>query len=129
MTTRDERQTRVYEWVRTTFGLANQDSRERALRFFEEAAELAQAEGLAPGDLFRVIEHVFAKPTGDVQQEAGGVGTTLLAYCASKGFSAEEAERREFERCLAIPAEHFRQRHRLKSEAGVAIPCDAGDDG
>ena len=125
---RDERQRQVYDWVRTTFGLSNQDSRERALRFFEEAVELAQAEGLSERELLRVVEHVFAKPAGSVAQEAGGVGTTLLAYCESKGISADDAERREFERVLAIPAEHFRRRHKVKSDAGVAVPCDPRED-
>lgn len=123
MNTRDERQQRVYEWVRTTFGLANQDAHERALRFFEEAVELAQAEGVPENELVRIVQHVCAKPAGRPEQEAGGAGTTLLAYCASKGFSADDAERREFERVLTIPAEHFRQRHRVKSDAGIALPC------
>lgn len=122
-TERDERQRRVYDWVRTTFGLANQDAHERALRFFEEAAELAQAEGIPEEELLRVVQHVCAKPAGRPEQEAGGAGTTLLAYCEAKGFSADEAERQEFERVLAIPAEHFRRRHDVKAAAGIALPC------
>ncbi|MGH7487099.1 MAG: hypothetical protein ACREMY_16070, partial [bacterium] len=75
-TTRDERQRAVYEWVRTTFGLANQDAHERVLRFFEEAVELAQAEGVTDEELARIVRHVFAKTPGAPEQEAGGAGTT-----------------------------------------------------
>lgn len=127
-TTRDERQQQVYEWVRTTFGLANQDAHERVLRFFEEAVELAQTEGVSEDELLRIVRHVLAKSPGAPEQEAGGAGTTLLAYCASKGFSADAAERREFERVLSVPAEHFRQRHQSKVDAGIAMLCTDGED-
>jgi hypothetical protein len=122
-TERDERQRRVYDWVRTTFGLANQDAHERALRFFEEAVELAQAEGIREEELVRIVRHVLTKPPGTPLQEAGGAGTTLLAYCEAKGFSADTAERLEFDRVLSFPSEHFRRRHDVKVEAGIALPC------
>jgi hypothetical protein len=124
MNHRDERQACVYDWVRSTFGPANQDSHERARRFFEEAAELAQAEGVTGHELRSILEHVLAKPPGIPEQEAGGVGTTLLAYCAAKGFSADAAELHEFERVLALPVDYVRQRHNAKADVGIALRCD-----
>lgn len=122
---RDERQAAVYSWVVSTFGLPNADVRERVLRFFEEAVELAQAERLPSETLAAILAHVYGKDPGDPAQEAGGVGTTLLAYCAAKGLSADTCERREFERVLAIDPEQFRRRHNLKAAAGIALPSEA----
>ena len=117
---RDERQALVYEWVCRTFGTPNAGVVERVLRLFEETVELAQAEGLTPERLHAVIAYVYGKPPGDAPQEVGGIGTTLLAYCAAKGISADKFELAELERVLAIDPEHFRKRHDLKAEAGIA---------
>jgi hypothetical protein len=120
---RDARQRRVYEWVGRTFGAANGEPYERARRFFEEAVELCQSEGVTRADLEKILAHVYGKAPGAPEQEAGGVGTTLLAYCESKGFSADQAEARELSRVLGIPADHFRQRHNDKALAGIAEPA------
>jgi hypothetical protein len=126
---RDVRQKRIFEWVESTFGHAASVPRERALRLLEEAVELAQAEGLSIGHVQGVVDHVFSKPPGAPEQEAGGVGVTLLAYCASKRISADEEEARETARVLAIDPSYFRARHNKKADAGIAVraPEDEGD--
>lgn len=121
MNERDERQAAAYQWVRDTFGEANTCLPERVLRLFEETVELAQAEGLHPGLLQAVISHVYSKPAGEPVQEVGGVGTTLLAYCAAKNISADACEATELQRVMSMDAEHFRKRHDLKADAGVAL--------
>ncbi len=126
--TRDERQAQVYLWVRSTFGIPNANVTERALRLFEEVAELTQAEGIDPVRLGAIIAHVYGKPVGDAVQEVGGIGTTLLAYCEAKGISADLAEERELQRVLAIEPEHFRKRHNLKAEAGIAETVPTGEE-
>jgi hypothetical protein len=118
---RDERQARVYQWVTETFGLPNANVHERVLRLFEEVTELAQAELIGPDELNAIVAHVFSKPTGAPEQELGGVGTTLLAYAASKGLSADALEQAELDRVLAIDPEHFRKRHNMKADAGIAV--------
>lgn len=57
------------------------DPGERAMRMLEEAAELAQALGVAE-EQFRLIgRHVWSKPKGEIYQELGGAALTLAA-CA-----------------------------------------------
>lgn len=121
---RNERQQAAFSWVQKTFGASNAHPRERARRFIEEAIELAQAEGLTSTEVQNVVTHVYGKKPGDPQQEAGGVGVTLLAYCESKGFSADKAELAEFERVSAIDVEYFRRRHDAKAVAGIASFVD-----
>lgn len=120
MMERDARQKLVLEWVKNTFGPATTGSHERALRLLEEAIELVQAEGITRSEVEAIIDHVFRKPPGKPEQEAGAVGVTLLAYCEARGFSADAAERIEYERVSKIDPSHFRARHNLKADAGIA---------
>jgi len=123
--TRDGLQAAVLRWVTDTFGASTINPRERVLRVLEEAIELAQAEGV-PAELARgVLEHVYKKPPGDPAQEIGGVGVTLLGYCAVKGISADAAERAEAERVFAVDPTYFRERHNAKAAAGIATWTDA----
>jgi len=124
--TRDLRQAAVYKWVCETFGPQNAGVMERVRRFFEEATELAQAEGLTTEQVHAIVSHVYGKPPGDAPQEVGGIGTTLLAYCAAKGISADKFEAAEFARVLATAPEHFRRRHDLKADAGIAQRTERG---
>jgi hypothetical protein len=117
---RDDRQRRVLTWVRETFGENTTAANERASRFLEEAIELAQAQGLTSDAVLALVQHVYSKPPGNPEQEAGGVGVSLLGYCAAAGFSADSAELAELNRILAIDPNHFRKRHNAKADAGVA---------
>jgi hypothetical protein len=118
---RDQRQVDACTWVLKTFGSeVAWDPRERARRFIEEAIELAQACGLTEFDVDDILAHVYCKPPGEVFQEAGGVGITLLMLCQAFGISADHAERTELQRVQSIPAQHFRDRHNIKAAAGVA---------
>lgn len=118
---RNERQQRAADFVAIAFGVASMAPEERAARFLEEALELVQALGMSAVDADRLLSHVYSKPRGDAVQEAGGVGITLLALASACGFSADRAERQELERVEALPVGHFRRRHNLKADAGVAI--------
>ena len=117
---RDHRQLSVQIWVRDTFGERTAVSVDlRAARFIEEAIEAVQSAGLPLAELERVARFVYAKPAGELRQELGGVGLTLLAFAAAAGVSADDAESAEFARVLAKGAEHFRQRDQLKADAGL----------
>lgn len=120
-----ERQDRVEAWARTCFGDALFNPRERVLRVLEEALELAQVEGISLDEVKHVAAHVFGRPVGDVLGELGGLRFTILAYAASRGLSADDAERSEVERVLSKPIEHFQQRRQEKAKAGISdvAPC------
>lgn len=123
---RDDLQTEVGAWCRRTFGDGIMlDRHERALRVLEEAIELAQADGVALGDVMAVAGHVFAKPRGKPEKEIGQVGVALLAYAEAIGLSATDAEIAEAARVFMLPPEHWAERHDRKCEAGIARKREA----
>ena len=82
--TRDLRQAEVQAWCVSAFG--DHDALfipQRGLRLFEEAIETAQACGCDSALLHRLIDHVYAKPLGELPQELGGLGVTMLALAAA----------------------------------------------
>jgi len=128
---RDKRQADVIAWVRRCFGDAcAEDGQERGARVLEEAIELAQAAGLPKDKALHLVEHVYSKPVGAINQEIGGVSVTLLSFAAYAGLSAEAEEIREVERVLSLPVDHFKRRHIEKAAAGItkSPPQPAGDN-
>ncbi len=91
----------------------------RALRFFEEAVELYQAEGGLRVQAEALLDRVFGRPAGDPRQEVGGVSVTLLSYCSAAGLSADECEAAEIQRVLDTPLESARSRYDSKTAAGL----------
>jgi NTP pyrophosphatase (non-canonical NTP hydrolase) len=85
----DDLQARSLEWLKKT--PFKRDLRTRAIRFLEEAVELAQACGLTEDDILKEVDDVMKKEVGILYQEVGGAGITLLSLCAAAGISAGEA--------------------------------------
>jgi hypothetical protein len=104
------------------------DRQERGRRFLEECLELNQALGVTRKDVLRLVDHVFNRPVGQVFQEVGGVGLTLLALCDSCDLDFDEETQRELRRVEQKSVVHFRKRHALKVGAGVAMAA-TGTDG
>jgi hypothetical protein len=121
---REERQRMIYEWVVRVFGTRNAMSGERAARFVEEAVELVQAVGLSRERVMAIVDVVYSRPKGDVFQEIGGVGLTLLALAAAVNYSAEVAEVAEMCRVFAKSDAHFRARQTEKAGQGIALLPD-----
>jgi NTP pyrophosphatase (non-canonical NTP hydrolase) len=92
---------------------------ERGMRFLEEALELAQAVGVNLLEVERLTDSVYAKPKGQVAQEIGGVGTTLLALAESQNLSAYSCIMAEIERIHLMPIEKFRKRQELNAARGL----------
>jgi hypothetical protein len=120
MMSRNDRQTQVSDLVRDIFGDLGMDRSERVARFVEEAVELAQAEEIDRALVLAIVEHVYSKPAGATPQEVGGIGVTLLAFCAAAGISADDCELKEIARIRSFPAEHFRKRQQAKAAAGIS---------
>jgi NTP pyrophosphatase (non-canonical NTP hydrolase) len=118
---RKQRQRRTFDWSLNEFGPEFCTPRSRALRFVEESLELAQAVGLDEMDVAKLVAHVFRKPKGDIEQEFGGVGVTLLALGESLGIDVDLAESRELARVLSKPAGFYRARQEAKAREGVAF--------
>lgn len=109
----------VYQWAVDTFGEHATIKTERAARLVEESIELAQAVGLPHGIITKLTERVYSRPVGDVPRELGGVVLTVLAAAECLGLSAAEEGRREFDRVLNLPKDHFQRKVAEKEAAGV----------
>lgn len=74
------------------------DKVERNDRFLEEALELTQASGYTADRAHALVDYVFGRPQGDINQEVGGVMVTLAAHCAAHGVSLDASAWTELER-------------------------------
>lgn len=73
-------QSRVHDWMLVCFGEAiAADVTERNHRFLEEALELVQAKGCTASEAHQLVDYVYGRDVGEVNQEAGGVLVTLAA--------------------------------------------------
>src|SRR6185312_4381635 len=77
-------QQRVQGWMWECFGLViSRDRTERNHRFLEEALELVQAAGCTQNEAHQLVDYVFNRPIGELNQEIGGVMVTLAAFCSA----------------------------------------------
>lgn len=119
---RHVRQTQVQDWCCEAFGYAHAiDLPQRGVRFLEESIELAQAVGVTREMVHALVDYIFNRPPGEVDQEVGGVSVTLLALCAAHGIYAEDAERKEVKRIFSLPIETFTARNKAKNDAGFNV--------
>lgn len=88
----------IGKWVRKTFGDKSMQTRERNLRFIEEAIELVQSHNITKDDINKVMDRVYNKPPGNSVQEVGGVMITLLALADCQRYDIQECMVREWER-------------------------------
>jgi Fe-S-cluster containining protein len=92
-------QQRVDAWIEACFGAeSGADRVERNHRFLEEALELAQANGCTRHEAHQLVDYVFSRPTGEANQEAGGVMVTLSALCSAAGIDLATAAKTELAR-------------------------------
>ena len=71
---------------------------ERNQRFLEEAIELVQANGCTADEAHQLVEYVYGRPQGDINQEVGGVMVTLAALCNVAGTDMDAAAEAELAR-------------------------------
>lgn len=85
-------QQRVGPWLLQCFGepLASEPM-ERNHRFLEEAVELVQACGCTRSEAHQLVDYVFDRPVGEMEQEVGGVMISLAALCRAQGIDMHEA--------------------------------------
>lgn len=107
-------QDRASEWAVECFGKADAMNRQmRIFRFLEEALELAQAGGCSKDEAARVLEYVFGRPIGAINQEVGGTMVSLAVLCEAFGLDMEGCAEAEYTRILAN-VEKIRARHAAK---------------
>jgi NTP pyrophosphatase (non-canonical NTP hydrolase) len=92
-------QERVDTWMEVCFGeTISADKVERNHRFLEEALELVQACECTKEEAHQLVEYVYGRPTGEMNQEVGGVMVTLAALCLARGLDMHEAAETELRR-------------------------------
>jgi len=121
------RQEKVLDWAAATFGPVARNRDERAARLFEEAAELAQVEGVPAEVLERIVRRVYSRPVGNLANEIGGVAICLDALAENVGVQVWEAAWKELNRVVMLPQEHFDKKHGEKIVDGVANLSPIGD--
>jgi NTP pyrophosphatase (non-canonical NTP hydrolase) len=122
MNERTIRQRIVATWCAKAFGLGHASSvQQRAVRMLEEAIEAYQAVGCDVAMGHALLDHVFSKEPGELAQELGGVGVTVLALANAAQLDADFEERREVARVLSKPVEWFTERNRQKNDAGFDV--------
>lgn len=119
---RSQRQQQVYAWAFRCFSLAHAtDPRQRGLRMLEEAIELYQATDGDQAKAHQLVDFIFARPKGEIGQELGGLGVTLLAFAAAVGKDADAEEAAEVARILSKSPEYFAARNAAKNAAGFDV--------
>lgn len=92
-------QARVDPWLLACFGEAiARDRQERSHRLLEEVLELVQTADCTASEAHQLVDYVFARPVGEMDQEIGGVMNTLAAFCLAHGHDMAEAGERELAR-------------------------------
>jgi hypothetical protein len=114
-------QARVAPWMDACFGPEiSADRVERNDRFLEEALELVQASGCDKDRAHALVEYVFGRPQGDINQEVGGVMVTLAAHCLAHGVNMHAAAETELAR-IWTKVEAIREKQAAKPR-GSAMP-------
>lgn len=117
----------VLSWAVDSFGPIAKNRDERAARLVEEAIEVAQAEHVPLEVVLRIASHVYSRPVGELGQEIGGCGITLLALAENAGLDFWVECRREFRRVLSKPRDWWHRKHAAKVAAGTADLSPASD--
>lgn len=114
-------QDRVKPWMDACFGPEiSADRVERNDRFMEEALELVQASGYPKERAYALIEYVYGRDQGEINQEVGGVMVTLAAHCLAHGVDMHEAGETELAR-IWTKVEQIRAKQATKP-TGSALP-------
>jgi len=86
---------------------------ERAHRFLEKALELVQSCGTTQEDAHKLVNYVYVRLPGELEQEVGGTLTTLAALCSAYGIDMEMAAIIEHDRCWTN-MDKIRSKHTTK---------------
>lgn len=114
------RQAEILRWAVETFGPVATNLDERGARLAEEAIEVAHAAGVPAPVLARIIDRIYAKRPGLVQEELGAVAMMLDAMAERAGVDVATIAQAEFDRVRSIPKEHWHKRHADKVAGGTA---------
>lgn len=98
----DDFQDMIGIWMKTCFGypLPKVEEKRRIYRFIEEALELAQAAEMTKEECLQLIEYVYYRPIGEIDDEVSGTITTLAAFCQFHGLSLGLCAKQGLHKCF-----------------------------
>lgn len=114
------RATTLLSWASRTFGPIALDPRERAMRFLEEATELAQSLGVTELQAHLIAHRVYGRPPGHPGKEFDQALSTLELLALVCNSDMEREAEAEMHRVLVVPQEEWDRRHAAKVAAGTA---------
>jgi hypothetical protein len=118
-------QNRVAPWMDACFGPEiSADKLERNDRFIEEALELVQASGYPKERALALVDYVYGREQGEINQEVGGVMVTLAAHCLAHGVDMHDAGETELAR-IWTKVDVIRAKQAAKPK-GSALPIATG---
>jgi hypothetical protein len=107
-------QLNIEAWTHACFGAdIATNVHERNYRFLEESLELVQAGGLSKEEALAMVNHVFDRPPGELEQEVGGTIVTLASFCNARKISLEAAAVTELNSVIAN-IDRIREKHKNK---------------
>lgn len=110
----------AHDWGVRCFGQDHMDNKAiRALRFAEEAIELAQVCDVPEEKMRELVRIVYSRPVGAPIQEVGGCMVTLSVLAHALQIDLECAFETEVRRCLTKTPGHFAKRNKEKIGLGL----------
>jgi len=107
--------------VRITWGDKSMDDpKERGMRVGEEAIETMQVLKVSRDEAHRLVDMVYDKPVGEIDNEIGGVLFTMLSLCANLGKRLDVLYAKEIARFKSKDPKHFRDKQKLKNALGLS---------
>lgn len=110
----------ILHWCLSTFGDVALDRKERAMRLFEEAVEVAQSVEVDKAMLGAILKRTYSRPVGDLHKEMGAVLLTTYALAALDGLDPDRLLEDEVTRVLSKPRKHWKDKHDAKVVDGTA---------
>lgn len=116
-----EFQSWIWNWMQSTFGPPEEISKDRSMRFFEEAVELAQTTDLTREQAHELVDYVFERAPGNAHLEVGDVMLTLAGVASARGVDMGVAGIDVMVRAHAN-AEKIAAKRKLRPTDGSALP-------
>jgi len=121
-------QNQVCDWLLYCFGLEiASDKTERNHRFLEEALELVQSAGCTADEAHQLVDYVYGREVGEMEQEVGGVMLTLAALCVAHDLDMGHCGEVELER-VWTKIEQIREKQSAKPKHSPLPQTTKGQD-
>ena len=113
----------AYKYMLKVFGPREEIAKDRSMRFFEEAIELAQATGLTKAQAMELVDYVYARPIGEPHIEAGDVLFTLAGLASVNDVCLRKAAS-DVNTRAELNAEKIAAKRKKRPTDGSALPTE-----